>query len=222
MVSMLPVAQMMWMCHASGKEAEDRMVQQTEADCTFIALARTALPAAIRRARWAEAEAERHRKDAAGAAALRREFASAAEQYAQARNDGDLMALWRRLYDATLNTQAGLGILAEVAQLRAEVARLQALNATLAERVAAASAVLARAAEKRVAALEAVREACAKVAVDVFAKADTVLLRLASYATGKRDGAREIVAAIRALPITDALAEECQRLAGELGSEVSR
>ena len=42
--SMPEVTHMMWMCHASGKEAEDAMVKQTEDDCLFIVAVANAIP----------------------------------------------------------------------------------------------------------------------------------------------------------------------------------
>jgi hypothetical protein len=48
-MSPYPVIQMMWLCHESTKEAEDRMIAECEANCEFVALARNAFDVMMRR-----------------------------------------------------------------------------------------------------------------------------------------------------------------------------
>lgn len=89
-----------------------------------------------------EAENERLKADAAGAAALRQAFNRAAETYPpQHPMPAAVQAWWRGLYDAVTSSAAGTGVLAELATLRQQ-------NLAHAERIAAQSEALSRAAER--------------------------------------------------------------------------
>ncbi len=114
MATTLPVLQMMWMCHASGQEAEDRMVRQTEDDCSFIVAAANYLtPARI-------AELQGLKTQLAEAMKLREEWSLA-------------LITWNNTDEGRTATKAmSLAIEADNKRIAAEAA-LTAANARIAE-----------------------------------------------------------------------------------------
>lgn len=122
----------------------------------FVQAARTALPALIalvRRLRQQtderNAEVARLRADVAKSAVLRQAFNRAASTFpAGSALSGPMQEWWDALYQAIVSTAAGMALLAELQQARAEVARLQQQVAAHCERIAAASDVIAKNAER--------------------------------------------------------------------------
>jgi hypothetical protein len=67
------------------------------------------------------AEVEKYKADAAGAAALRLAFCKAASEFPAATNTMSvaMQVWWGNLYDAIVSTSAGMGLLGELARLKA-------------------------------------------------------------------------------------------------------